>query len=310
MEESKKISLQIGDVLWDETLGTYYIDMRPALIHYSKNIYDGKFDDNGVPMCMGPEGKLLYFPINIAQYGFMLHTEWSEKNDEETFQKILKCINQLELLKTEKENYTVWLHNYREVKYNIPSPWSSAMAQGEIISLYLRVYQITKDERLLETAKRAYNFLKIDYSNGGARRIDENGDLWLEEYPSDPPSYVLNGFIYAVFGLIDLYRVTIDQEVKKDLDACIQTLEKNLHRFDAGYWSYYDLLKKELVRYYYQKNVHVPQLEVLYILTKKDVFKKYKVKWERTVNPINFVFVQVMYRVLHRWQKFQKKFIS
>jgi heparosan-N-sulfate-glucuronate 5-epimerase len=307
MEESKKITLNIGDVSWNEILGTYYIDMRPALIHYTQNIYDGKFDENGVPMCLGPNGTLLYNPVNIAQYGFILHAQWAENKENSLLQKILNCIKQLELLKTEKEDYTVWLHDYGEVKYNIDAPWPSAMTQGEIISLYLRVYQITNDNDLLETTKRAYNFLKIDYLKGGARRIDENGDLWLEEYPSDPPSYVLNGFIYAVFGLIDLYRVTKNVDVKRDLDSCILTLENNLHRFDAGYWSYYDLLKKELVRYYYQKNVHVPQLEVLYVLAGKEVFNKYKVKWERTVNPFNFVLVQVMYRILHRWRKLQKK---
>lgn len=306
MEESKKITLNIGDVSWNEILGVYYIDMRPALIHYTQNIYDGKFDENGVPMIMGTNGELLYSPINIAQYGLILHAQWLESKENDLFQKILNCIKQLELLKTEKENFSVWLHDYREVKYNIPEPWPSAMAQGEIISLYLRVYQITKDNNLLETSKRAYIFLKIDYFKGGVRRIDENGYLWLEEYPSDPPSFVLNGFIYAVFGLIDLYRVTKDVDIKRDLDACILTLKKNIHLFDTGYWSYYDLLKKELVRYYYQKNVHVPQLEILYILTDYEVFNKYKVKWERTVNPFNFALVQIMYRISPRWNKLKK----
>ena len=168
------------------------------------------------------------------------------------------------------------------------------MAQGELMSLYLRVYQITKNEDLLKTAKQAYNFLKIDCKDGGVRRLLDNKYLWFEEYPSKIPSYVLNGFIYTLFGLYDLYRVTENIDIKKDIDDCIITLKENIHHFDAGYWSLYDMQNKELVRYYYQKNVHVPQLKILFKLTNEEIFDKYAKKWEKQVNWFNFLFVQVM----------------
>lgn len=300
-EELKHIKLELGEVSLLQELGSYYIDMRPAKLHYTENIYDGGFDDEGIPYCGGLKEKN-YFPINIAQFGFILHAEYLESKQVETLHQLKKCIDKLEELATITENDCVWWHNYEELKYKIAAPWASAMAQGEIISLFLRYYQITGEEKYLDLSKRAFHFMKNDVSQKGVRRIDANGDLWLEEYPSSPPSFVLNGFIYAIFGFYDLYRVTGEAEVKEDIDACIMTIKKNLHRFDAGYWSYYDLLKKELVRYYYQKNVHVPQLEVLYLLTSDPIFLKYKVKWERTVNPINFAFVQLMYRILPRWR--------
>lgn len=299
-EENKKIKLNLGTVSLAEELSSYYIDMRPAIIHYTENIWGGKFDENGVPLCGSIDG-LMYSPVNIAQYGFMLHAEWLETKSENTLITLKNCIEVLETLKLEKNGSFVWYHHHYEAKYKIDSPWASAMAQGEVISFYLRMYQILKSDYLLETAIKAYEFLKFDYKDGGVRRIDENGYLWFEEYPSNPPSYVLNGFIYTIFGLFDLYRVTQNSDVKKDIDLCVETLKCNLHKFDAGYWSYYDLLKKELVRYYYQKNVHVPQLEVLYILTKEPIFDKYKCKWEKTVNPFNYLFVQIMYRVKYRF---------
>ena len=128
-------------------------------------------------------------------------------------------------------------------------------------------------------------------------RRDENNNLWFEEYPSKEPSYVLNGFVYCLFGLYDLYRITRKEEIKKEIDECIITLKNNLHKFDAGYWSYYDLLKKELVKYYYQKNVHPLQLEALYKLTNEEILNFYKTKWEKTLTPLNFLFVQLMYRI-------------
>lgn len=303
MEELKNIKLPLGDVSLNKNLGSYYIDMRPAKTHYTSNIYGGSFDKDGVPMCGISDGTQVYLPINIAQYGFMLHSEWVETKDSKIWTQIESCIRVLENLKTENNNQAVWLHSHYEEKYKISPPWASAMAQGEIISFYLRVYQINNAKNLLDTSIRAYNFLKEDVNNGGVRKIDVNGDLWFEEYPSDPPSYVLNGFIYALFGLYDLFRVTQISEIKEDIDKCINTLIKNLHKFDAGYWSYYDLQKSELVRYYYQKNVHIPQLEILYKLTKEPIFNEYKNKWAKTLNPINYLFVKLMYRIRPRWLK-------
>ncbi len=305
-EESKKITLLLGKVSWEENLGSYYIDMRPAEIHYTNNIYNGKLDENGVPMVAGIGGKLEYSPVNIAQYGFITHTKWENNRNEEELKTLLACIEKLEELKSSKDDYSVWWYHSNVPKYNLTDPWASAMAQGEIISLYLRVYQITNDNSLLKTALEAYNFLKIDVSNGGTRFIDDNGDPWLEEYPSAPHSFVLNGFVYTILGIIDLYRVTGDKEIEIEMNKYINTLKKNISKFDCGYWSYYDLLKKELVRYYYQKNVHAPQMEVMYLLTNETIFHDLSKKWSRSVNKLNFIFVQIMYRVLPRYKKYFK----
>jgi len=304
-EESKKITLKLGNVCWDKILGAYYIDMRPAIIHYTQNYYDGKFDNEHVPM-IGINGQYEYFTVNICQYGFMLHAHWLEDKDENKLRKLLACIDRLEKLKHETEQWAVWYNNFDDKKYNIKAPWPSAMAQGEAISLYLRVYQITQNPSLLETAWKAYQFMNLDVKEGGVKRLDKDGNLWYEEFPSEPPSYVLNGFIYSLFGLFDLYRVTSNSMVKKDIDACLETLKRNLYRFDAGYWSYYDLQKKELVRYYYQKNVHVPQLKILYLLTQEKIFKRYYQKWEKNITLLNYLFVQLMYRINPRIRNLKK----
>ncbi len=307
MEESKKITLSLGTVSLEKELGCYYIDMRPAIVHYTNNIYNGRFDENGVPQVGVGNGKFEYFSINIAQYCFMLHADYLETGDTKKMEILEKCISKIEEIKVVKDDCAIWYHSH-DNRYNLPSKWASAMAQGELISLYLRLYQIKHDESYLNTAIQSYNFLKkYEVKDGGARRYDDNGDLWFEEYPSNPPSYVLNGFIYTIFGLFDLYRVTGRQDVKQDIDACIKTLKNNLHKFDSGYWSNYDLLYKELVRYYYQKNVHVPQMQILYQLTGEEIFRKYAVKWEKNICGINYMFVKIMYRVRPRLQKIIKK---
>lgn len=303
---NNSILITKGNTDLSKNLGKYYIDLTPSIVHYTDRIF-GDFDTNGVPM-RGCGQEATYFPITIAQYGLILHDIWIKNQDLTNYKKTMtKCLQWFESNKEDFNSTYVWRSPKEGDHYPLAENWASAMAQGEIISFYLRMYQILKDETLLETAKKAYKFMKIEVKDGGVCRYDENGDLWFEEYPTtDKPSYVLNGFIYAIFGLFDLYRVTIDSEVKKDIDACILTLKKNIHIYDAGYWSYYDHYYKELVQYYYQKNVHPPQLEALYELTQETIFQKYAIKWKRQLTWYNYAFVQIMYRVLPRYRKLQQ----
>jgi heparosan-N-sulfate-glucuronate 5-epimerase len=304
-KENDTILLPKGNASLDETLGGYYIDMSQALIHYTDGIF-GDFDEAGVPL-VGWGDRAVYYPVTIAQYGFILHEIWLCNNNlVDYLNKMHACLKWFESNKeTYKETY-VWRQPLRDAHYQLEPGWASAMSQGEVISFYLRMYQITNDKSLLETAIKAYDFMKFDVSEGGVRRYDKDRNLWFEEYPTKEPSLVLNGFIYALFGLYDLYRVTKIERVKNDIDLCITTLKENISKYDVGYWSLYDQMHKELVKYYYQKNVHVPQMEALYDLTGEEIFKFYAEKWKKTINPINFAFVQVMYRVLPRVQRIKK----
>ena len=110
-----------------------------------------------------------------------------------------------------------------------------------------------------------------------------------------------------MWGLYDLYRVTKDEAVKSEIDLCVSTLKNTLHKYDVGYWSLYDQRNSELVRYYYQKNVHVPQMEIMYDLTGEEIFQMYYKKWKRTVTPFHYSLVFIMYRVRPRWLKLKKK---
>ncbi len=307
-KENDNILLPKGEVSLNEKLGGYYIDMSQALVHYTDGIY-GDFDENGVPL-WGWGTNSSYFSIIIAQYGFILHEIWQRDNNlVDYLDKMNACLNWFESNKENFKETYLWRQPWGDSRYDLESGWVSAMAQGEIISFYLRMYQINGDENLLDTALKAYNFMQFEVKEGGVRRYDSDGNLWLEEYPTEEPSLVLNGFIYAVFGLYDLYRVTKSDKVKCDIDLCIKTLKENISKYDTGYWSLYDQMYKELVKYYYQKNVHTPQLEALYELTGEEIFRHYAAKWKKCVNPVNFAFVQVMYRVLPRMLKL-KKFLT
>lgn len=288
----------------DSKLGPYYLDLTQSIVDYREFTY-GEFDENGVPM-IGWGNQAMYNPVNIAQFGFIVHDLWLQNQNKEYLLRLKNILKWFELNKETYKDSIVWPSKIDDNKYKLKAGFISAMTIGEVLSFYLRMYQILNDKSLLETSYKIYNFFQYTYQEGGAKRYDENGYVWFEEFPTNTPSYVLNGFIYAVYGILDLYRVTKDKNVKQVYDSCISTLVANIHKYDCSYWSIYDQLKKELVMVYYQKNVHVPQVDSLYILTKNPVFKHYRDKWENNINPLNILFVKLMYRIRPRILKLLK----
>jgi len=98
--------------------------------------------------------------------------------------------------------------------FQVPGPWVSAMAQGLCASYLARLYVSTNREEFAESARRAVEAMKIPTEAGGCS-APLNGSSFPEEYPTTPPSFVLNGAIYAVYGVIDVALATGDEAVRR-----------------------------------------------------------------------------------------------
>jgi hypothetical protein len=95
---------------------------------------------------------------------------------------------------------------------------------------------------------------------GGCSRGIPEGFI-LEEAPMTIPSAILNGWIYALFGLYDLDLVEKVVAVEGSLRHSMHALAAYLPRYNAGFWSYYDSLKRISSPYYHQ--LHIVQLKAL-----------------------------------------------
>ena len=99
----------------------------------------------------------------------------------------------------------LWLNRLPYTKtFQLPAGWPSAMAQGEGASLLARLYLETGEERWADAARRAVAAMRAAERRGRRAGAASTGAPWPEEYPTDPPSYVLNGGIFALWGLYDV----------------------------------------------------------------------------------------------------------
>src|SRR5215210_4112652 len=117
------------------------------------------------------------------------------------------------------------------------------MAQGQAISVLERAYRITDDVRYRRAALRALPALEQDVKSGGLRRcfFGDCTKPFFEEYPSTPPSYVLNGFMFTLFGLYDLASIAPKSKALAMYEAGRRTLTTALPRYDVDGLASYDL---------------------------------------------------------------------
>jgi hypothetical protein len=155
--------------------------------------------------------------------------------------------------------------------YRLPVGWSSALAQGQAASLFVRV-------GLPDAAREAVRPL-VEPSQ--LLVLTEEGPV-LQEYPTDPPAHVLNGWIFALWGLYDVARATGDEPAAGAFEDGAAALAARLPRYElAGRWSRYDLYPHPIAHaaspFYHR--LHVEQLRALDALAPHPAFREFASRW-------------------------------
>ncbi len=262
-----------------DELKNYYMD------YTSKTDFPGPFDDDGVPM-LNYFGKIgvQYNPDAIGQYALGHFERYLNTGDPAHRDIFFRQVDWFAgNLKEREKGIGVWEYDFDwEYFRKLKGPWYTSLGQGHGISVLTRAHSLTGKTEYLDIAEKAFRSFQhtIDV-DGGVKSIDENGCLWLEEAIVTPNTHILNGFIWALWGVYDYWLATKKTEALELFNEGVNTLEKNLHRYDNGFWSTYDLAGTRFPgiasRYYH--SLHIVQLKIMYRLTGREFFGQYAGKW-------------------------------
>ncbi len=255
--------------------------------------YQGTYDPDGIPQ-LDYHGRigLQYNPIAIAQYGLGNYNLWRRTGDSDRRRKFFLVADWLCLhLESNSHGFLVWNHHFDwEYRDRLKSPWYSALAQGQGISVLVRAHNESEDGRYLEAARRAFTAFQHPISEGGVAFVDNSGDLWFEEYIVSPPTHILNGFIWALWGVHDYALATSDNSAHELFSRGVRTLLHNLSRYDLGFWSLYEQsgTRLPMVASPFYHRLHIVQLRVMRRLTNELLFAEVADGWEAyTQNKFN-----------------------
>jgi len=247
--------------------------------------YQGAYDSAGIPLLdyrgkIGPQ----YNPIAIAQYGLGNYNLFRRNGEPARRAKFFLTADWLcQHLEKNQCELSVWNHHFNwEYRDTLRAPWYSALAQGQGISLLVRAHMESKDARYLNAAKLAMAAFFTPIAEGGVAFTDDQGDLWFEEYIVFPSTHILNGFIWAAWGVYDYFLATRDHSAQELFARTVQTLLRNLDRYDLGFWSLYEQsgTRLPMVASPFYHQLHIVQLRVMHRLTGEEKFARFAERWE------------------------------
>jgi hypothetical protein len=178
----------------------------------------GPHDKDGVRMYLSG-GRLRDYPGGQARYGLDNLNAYRITGD--AFYLERAAAQAQRLLDTHVSVYGAWYYPQRYSRYRHSSsdngelmrnPWYSGMAQGQVLSFMVSMFEVTGQTRYRDAARATLNSFLV---SGPASRpwvvsIDDAQRLWIQEWPRSPLDYTFNGHMIAAFGLYDYYRLTKD----------------------------------------------------------------------------------------------------
>lgn len=223
-------------------------------------------------------------PVAYAQYGITALGEYERTGNAAWLRSAVRQAEQLASMRTIRGD--AWWFPYGFPWYYgdraLQPPWWSGMAQGEALSLFARLAQTTGEQRWQKAAHATWrSFTQPRSTTAPWSTMILDGGLLFEEYAgNEKPLVVLNGHIFAIFGLYDYWRWTGDDTVRSYLDGGAQqvlTMMPSIRK--GGDVSYYcaDRPFCATPRWQNQKYhvIHSWQLDTLARLTGDDRFAQW-----------------------------------
>ena len=152
---------------------------------------------------------------------------------------IKQLLDELVAIRSKRGSFTTWEYWFY-FSGGVP-PWTSGMSSGTAIQALARASQqsILNDRSYLKVARNALGVFRAPPPLGVRVRSGHGYHYLL--YSFAPGLRVLNGFLQAITGLYDYAAVAHDKDARKLWQAGDRAARAELHRYDTGRWSRYNL---------------------------------------------------------------------
>ena len=246
------------------------------------------FDEDGIPKVQYYFG-LEYVPTTAFHWGLVSISKYLTTGEQDFLNNSLNVSTWAVANQSENGGW-LWPFSYvygfhGSVLGVIEENWYGAMTQGLGMSFLTRMYTVTGNETYLDAAKNASKLFNVTVENGGFLRY--YGEYpWYEEYPTPASgSFVLNGYIYSLIGLYDLYATTGTNISKQLYDDGVNSLTNMISLFDLGCSSAYDLVHHSVlssapnIANFMYHGLHISLLSIINSIEPDNPFKSIQERW-------------------------------
>ncbi|MEU6687231.1 D-glucuronyl C5-epimerase family protein [Streptomyces sp. NPDC046832] len=215
--------------------GRYPLDLRPMTA-------GSVLDHERVVVTRAATGDVYRNPVSVSLYALAQHTAALAAGRHPASggkppPGVRALLTQAGWLRASQDDNGGWRYPVSVPRYGVRPGWYSAMAQGLAASVMLRGYAATGERSFLDASEGAVELMLRPLDAGGCSHYDRRGRAFPEECPSNPVSHILNGAVFALFGLCELSRLQGGNDHEHVADRLLDSLAE----FDLGYWTRYDL---------------------------------------------------------------------
>ena len=182
----------------------------------------------------------------------------------------------------EHSNYLLF-YDFDYIKFELKAPWISGITQALAASLFIRAHleqPAAQWEKMIEGCVAP---MLNPVQNGGLLASTANGSPWVEEYPSNSPSLVLNGFIFCIISAFEYAAFTDRPSDVSRVSAWCESMVKNLHHYTYGQYIRHNLKHWDFSNIEYQ-GLNIFQFVHLYQITKQPLFRKLAHQYHQHIN--------------------------
>jgi hypothetical protein len=263
-------------------IGPYYVEWDPGKGVFGEE-WDGAPRDAGGVLLTGP----YYHPIRIAQFALHRHATWLRTGEKTARGDFMA---QAAWLRDHQQKHGVpglYRFGFAWDKYGAEPGWWSAMAQGEAISVLLRADDVAPGNGFADAALEAATPFRYEIERGGVVWRRE-GDVFFEEIANEHAPHVLNGCIFALWGIWELRERSGTSWLDPLIEECTGTLLRWLPQFDTGWWTLYSLLRsaagRPQVATLKYHEFHIAQMRVLAQMFENRAFAEAAGRWSAYVD--------------------------
>lgn len=264
---------QAMDYLVDDAL----LDLADAAI---------ELDDAGVAVWRDAKGAAHDHPVYLVQYALAALGGYTRTGDRRYLDRAVANADRLASLGERDGEGALWFayrfpYSYYDV--TMPVPWWSSMGQGQPLSLFSRLVRHLPDEarwrELADATFRSFDGWRA-LGRPWITTMDGRGFLWFEEYAGDvEPLLVINGHVFALYGLYDYAMLTDDPHAVDLFDGGATTVREAVPTFRVpGGVSYYCMREGYCQRPEWQNAsyhpIHIQQLRMLGRMTGDEAFTR------------------------------------
>lgn len=272
-------------------LGNFLADHRSYFYDFSiKATWPGPWE-GGVPLLYVPAWSTsAIFPIMVLQFGIGC-LELYFRGDMEQLPRIEAVVGWIKKSLAGTDSFdNLFPKIHPEYQYFSAN---SALAQGHALSFLCRIREhlvLPREKNVVinQYINRIYSNMVRPISEGGTALFSKE-DLYFCEMCRRDEYVVLNGWIYAIFGLMDYKKIGAGSTVEGVLHRTLRTLEKTLPSYllPDG-WSMYD--NKGRVSSPIYHGSHVVLMEAISRLTLNPVFKKCADRFDQGNSLLNKIY--------------------